>query len=163
MGYKSKLPGRNNKRLMEQNNAITWDQVYRKYGSMMYGLILTMAGDENLAAKILQESFLGLKNKKIVSRNHTLLCQNLLRCAYTTTLQHLAAKRLAPSTTQPFGENYPLINLLYFDLVSVKDAALKLNRTEQDIFLGIRLEFKQFRTDVRIKTGFYKRTVTPSF
>jgi len=45
-----------------------------------------------------------------------------------------------------------LLNLLYFDLVSLKEAASKMDRTEQDILLGLRMEFNLLRNQNRGKT-----------
>lgn len=131
--------------LPQHNNEIVWEQVYQKYAPMIYGIILNLTGHQRIASEIFKEAFLDLKRKRIFSRAHIALCQTLLRHAYKLTMKYLDLKGMKPINVRPFHGNFKMLNLLYFDLISTKDAAVKLNISEQEVLVKLRMEFNQLR------------------
>ncbi|MDZ4708119.1 MAG: hypothetical protein SH818_06910 [Saprospiraceae bacterium] len=127
------------------HNSIVWEQVYQKYAPLIYGIILNMTGDKRIASEIFKDAFVGLKRKKILSRNHITLCQTLLRHAHKLTLKYLQLRGRVQANSSPFHSKFRLLNLLYCELISAKEVAQKLNMTEQEILLNLRMEFNQLR------------------
>ena len=118
-----------------------WAHFYDKYAPLMYGTILNMTGDETLAEAIFEVAFLELKERKILSPPHTDLRHSLLRYTYKITLKNLKARGLK---AHPLNAHYPLINLFYFEQVTLKEAAATLDLTEIDVLKKLRTEFYHF-------------------
>lgn len=133
----------------EHNNEIVWEQVYQKYAPLIFGIILNMTGEKRIAIEIFKEAFNALKRKRIFSRAHISLCQTLLRHAYKLTLKYLELKKRTPVHSHPFNQKFRLLNLLFYELISTKEAAQKLKMTEQELLLHLRKEFNQLRRQAR--------------
>jgi hypothetical protein len=129
----------------ENHNDIVWEQVYQKYAPLIYAIILNMTVDKLIAADIFKGAFYGLKRRRILSRTPVALCQALLRHAYKLTLKYLEMRGMTAINSSPFHSQFKLLNMLYFDLVPIKEAAQKLNMTEQELLRGLRMEFIKFR------------------
>lgn len=125
-----------------QNKESDWACFYDKYAPIMYGTILKMTGEEALAEEIMEEVFLDLYRKKIISPYHTALCMSLLRHTFQLTLKYLENKGLR--AYQPFNDDYPLINLFYFQQGTLKEAAMKTETTEKEVLTNLREEFNHF-------------------
>jgi len=131
--------------LPHHDNLIVWEQVYQKYAPLIYGIILNMTGDKRIASEIFKDAFVDLKRKRILSRNHITLCQTLLRYAHKLTLKYLQLRGRVPANPSPFQSKFRLLNMLYCELISTKEAAQKLNMSEQEVLLHLRMEFNQLR------------------
>ncbi|MDZ4845838.1 MAG: hypothetical protein SH857_09840 [Chitinophagales bacterium] len=128
--------------MLVQNKESVWEIVHDKYAPMMYGVILNMTGDDKIAEEIFKETFRELKERRMLSRIYTALCHCLLRHTYRLTLKHLKARKLKPVSYKPLNGSYPLINLLCFELVSLKEAALKSGIPERDVPKKLRAEYR---------------------
>lgn len=142
--------------LPEHHNEIVWEQVYQKYAPLIFGVILNMTGEKRIAVEIFKEAFMDLKRKRIFSRADIALCQSLLRQAYKLTLKYLELRGRSPHQDSPFHSRFRLLNLLYFDLVSTREAAQKLNMDEQDILVQLRMEIQQLRKQAREYPAYLK-------
>lgn len=131
--------------LPEHHNEIVWEQVYQKYAPLIYGIILNMTRDKRIAADIFKEAFYGLKRRRILSRTPIALCQALLRHACKLTLKYLEIRGRTAVNCSPFPGQFKILNLLYYDLLPTKEAAQKLNMTEQEVLRSLRMEFVKFR------------------
>lgn len=129
----------------DHHNEIVWEQVYQKYAPLIYGIIVNMTRDKRIAAEIFKDAFYNLKRRRILSRTPIALCQTLLRHAYKLALKYLEMKGRTAVNTSPFHSQFRVLNLLYFDLMPTKEAAQKLNMTEQEILRSLRMEFLKFR------------------
>ena len=125
-----------------QHNESGWSYIYDKYAPIMYGTILKMTGDEDIVEDILEEVFVELYTKKLLAPDHTALCHSLLRHTFKSTIKHLEAK--GKKVQQTFNEHYPIINLFYFEQVTVKEAAKKSGLPEQEVLQSLRTEFNHF-------------------
>jgi DNA-directed RNA polymerase specialized sigma24 family protein len=127
-----------------QKEGSSWAHFYDKYAPLMYGTILNMSGDKAIAEKILEEAFLELKDKEIPTSPCNDIRHWLLRHTYKLTLKHLKIRGLK---AQPFNENYPVINLFYFEEITLDEVATKLEITQQEVLKKLRAEFNHFRND----------------
>ncbi len=119
---------------------------YRKYSTIIYGIILQLAGNKTRAGRILKEVFFELTRKHEAREgNKPLPCNLIFKQIHNYTVQYLHQRGLKPVSTKPFGENFPLLQLLYFDYNTIDDVAIRLNQPKQDILQGLRHEFKLFR------------------
>ena len=128
-----------------QNTGHEWGHLYDKYAPLMYGIILNITNDKRIAEKILKKAFLELTKRKILSEVHLVLPMDILRHTYEITLkqmQSIGRKLLNP---QPFNGNYPLTNLFYFGLTTVREAAIKFGLTEAEVQQRLREELNQIR------------------
>lgn len=138
------LYNRNNTELISlpiEKKESAWAHLYDKYAPLMYGTILNMTGDETLAEVLFEVAFLELKERKILSPPHTDMRHSLLRYTYKITLKNLKARGLK---ARPLNAHYPLINLFYFEQMTLKEAATTLDTTEIDVLKKLRTEFNHF-------------------
>jgi DNA-directed RNA polymerase specialized sigma24 family protein len=119
-----------------------WGDVYDKYAPIMYGTILKMTGDTAMSEDILEEVFVDLYRKKMLSPEHTAPCLSLLRHTFKLTLTHLEEHGL--KTKEQFNEHYPLINLFYFKHATVKDVANKFEKSDREVLEKLKEEFNHF-------------------
>lgn len=122
------------------------EQWYHKYYPIIYGIILQLAGNKTRAGRILKEVIVELTRKQEAREgNQPLLSKLIFNQAYNYTVQYLQRRGMKPVSTKPFGANFPLLHLLYFDYNTIDDVANRLNQPKQDILQGLRHEFKLFR------------------
>jgi hypothetical protein len=127
--------------MLVENKKSAWAHLYDKYAPLMYGTILKMTGDETLAEAIFEIAFVELKERKILSPPHVDIRHSLLRYTYKITLKNLKVRGLK---AHPLNAHYPLINLFYFEQISLKEAATKLDITELAVLKQLRAEFNHF-------------------
>ncbi|MEP7322916.1 MAG: hypothetical protein ABI761_13405 [Saprospiraceae bacterium] len=122
-----------------------WTAQYDLYSPLIYSIIYKMSGNVSISENILQKTF-QVSNKELTnSARSGVVCRNLLRNAYTLTLDYLSSSGLKPITIKPLGEKIPLVNLLYFELDSLKEAEERLHMSMQEVLLKLRYEFTIFR------------------
>lgn len=119
---------------------------YHKYYPIIYGIILQLAGNKTRAGRILKELIVELTRKQEAREgNQPVFGKLIFNQTYNYTVQYLHRRGMRPVSTKPFGENFPLLHLLYFDYNTIDDVANRLNQPKQDILQGLRYEFKLFR------------------
>lgn len=123
-----------------------WASRYDQYSPLIYSVIYKMSGNVTITEDILQKTFQVSDNEITNTARSVVLCRNLLRNAYTLTLDYLSSLGLKPITIKPLGEKMPLVNLLYFELDSLKDAEERLNLSMQEVLVKLRDEFNIFRS-----------------
>ena len=124
------------------NRSSSWEYIYDKFAPMMYGTIVKISGDRELSEAIFAEAFIDLKKNNMFSRiHHSSLYQCLLLYTYKTTVKYLEARGLRPIL---FDEYYPFINMFYLEGLSLKEAAIKLELTEDEVLKRLRVERNQF-------------------
>ena len=111
----------------------------------MYGTILKLTEDEAIAAELLEQAFLDLKRKDILSSISTTICHKILKHTYELTVNHLKAIGLAPPRTISTDDNHTHINMFYFEGTTLKDAANSTNLTEQEVKKKLRAEVNYLR------------------
>ena len=131
--------------LFAQNNPSVWEHVYDNYAPLMYGTILKLTEDEEIAGELLEQAFLDLKRKNILSRISTTICHKILRHTYKLTVNHLKSLGLAPSKTPSSVKNNKYIDLFYFEETTLRDAAKSTNLTEQEVRKNLRAEVNHLR------------------
>jgi hypothetical protein len=127
-------------KIVEKKQA-NWGHLYDEYAPMMYGIILKMADNEIIAEEIFENVFLELTERKILSPHHTPIRYCVLRHTYKLTFKYL--KELGV-TVKPYHDNYPLINLFYFEQITLEEAATKSDTPAQIVLKNLRAEFKHF-------------------
>ena len=131
--------------LFAQNDPSVWEHVYDNYAPLMYGTILKLTEDEAIAAELLEQAFLDLKRKDILSSISTTICHKILKHTYELTVNHLKAIGLTPSKTISTDDNHTHINMFYFEGTTLKDAANSTNLTEQEVKKKLRAEVNYLR------------------
>lgn len=123
-----------------------WTVQYDLYSPLIYSIIYKMSGNVVISENILQKTFQISYKETANSVRSAVVCRNLLRNAYTLTLDYLSSSGLRPITIKPLGEKLPLVNLLYFELNSLKEAEERLNLSVHEVLLKLRNEFALFRS-----------------
>lgn len=123
-----------------------WSHLYDEYAPMMYGTILKMADNETIAEEIFENVFLELKERKILSPHHTPIRYCVLRHTHKLTLKYLKELGIV---AKPYHENYPLINLFYFEQISLEEAAIKSDIPTGIVLKNLRAEFNHFCSNNR--------------
>ena len=132
--------------LFAQNDPSVWEHLYDEYAPLMYGTILKLTEDEAIAAELLEQAFLDLKNKDILSQiTTTTICHKILKHTYKLTVNHLKAIGLAPSKTIYTDGNTAHINMFYLEGTTLKDAVNSTNLTEQEVKKKLRAEVNYLR------------------
>jgi len=125
---------------------LNWEQWYPKYSPLIYGIILKLTGNKTRAGKILKEVIMELTRRHEVREgDHLVLCKLVFQQTYNYTLKHLHHRGMKPVSTKPFGENFPLLHLLYFDFKTIDELAGRQNKTKQEVLQDLRHEFKLLR------------------
>lgn len=125
-----------------QHNTSEWAHIYDTYSPMMYGTILKMTHDARMADIILEEVFIELHKKEILVPHHTPLNHVLLRHTFKSTIKHLETR--GQNIHESFNAHYRLINKFYFEQTTLKEVALELDLTEQEVLKNLRAEFNHF-------------------
>ena len=131
--------------MFAQHDPSVWEHVYDNYAPLMYGTILKLTEDEAIAADLLEQAFLDLKRKNILSRISTTICHKILRHTYKLTINHLKSIGLAPARTLSTDDNHTHINMFYFEGATLKDAAKSTDLTEQEVRKNLRAEVNYLR------------------
>ncbi|MEO5581581.1 MAG: hypothetical protein ABIR66_02730 [Saprospiraceae bacterium] len=121
-----------------------WSAQYDIYSPLIYSIIYKMTGNVTITENILQKTFQISDDQLTTTARSTVLCRNLLRNAYNLTLDYLSSSGLVPLTIKPLGEKIPLVNLLYFELDSLKEAEERLHLSMQEVLVKLRYEFNIF-------------------
>ena len=131
--------------MFDKNDPLVWEHVYDNFAPLMYGTILNLTGDEAIAGELLEQAFLDLKKKNILTQISTTICHKILRHTYKLTVNHLKSLGLAPSKTQSLIDNNAHINMFYFEETTLRDAAKSTNLTEQEVRKNLRAEVNHLR------------------
>lgn len=127
--------------MFAQNDPSVWEHIYDNYAPLMYGIILKLTKDETVAGELLEQAFLDLKRKNILTRISTTICHKILRHTYQLTLNHLKKLGLTPTP----ADNNMHIDMFYFECATLKDASHSTNLTEQEIRKNLRAEVNYLR------------------
>ena len=86
--------------LIRENNLKGWEQLYDKYGSVIYGVICSFTSEKNLAEEILIKLFCCLKEEKTILKINFSLCVCLLTFTYYYTRQELKIRGINATESQ---------------------------------------------------------------
>ena len=92
--------------LIAQNNDSGWSHLYDKYAPIMYGVILKVTDNDNIANEILIRAFILLKQQNKFSAFTNNLCVSLIKHTYDTAVHILKHRQIAVK------DNYTLLQLL---------------------------------------------------
>ena len=133
---------------VSQNKTTLWHSIYDEHAASIYGLICYLTTNTRLAEDIFQQVFLQLKDveEQIVSKTIGELCPFLLRHTYKSTIEQLTKRNINPVTDNPFTE-MELIHLLCTRGMSLKEVAVVINTTEEDLRKKLRSVFLAIRKE----------------
>lgn len=117
--------------MLAENNLKSWENLYDKYAPVMYAVICNLTDNKAVAAEILTEAFMQVKQKQILLKINISPCIYLLRHTYNYANQHLKQSGINLKAANP-KEETKLIQLLRTQCSSLKDAAFILNITEDE-------------------------------
>ena len=130
--------------MLNKNDANAWVHLYDKYAAAMYSIVWHFTDNNEVANKIFTEAFLQLKEKNILSKVPYALCPFLLRYMHNYASQYLNKWGINPIQSSKAVDSQ-LIHLLCTQCNSIKDAASKLNITEDVAIKNLRREFLVLR------------------
>ena len=130
--------------MFNKNDANAWVYLYDKYAAAMYSIVWHFTDNNEVANKIFTEAFLQLKEKNILSKVGYALCPFLLRYMHNFASQYLKKSGINPLQSSKAVDSQ-LIHLLCTQCNSIKDAASKLNITEDVALKNLRREFLVLR------------------
>lgn len=126
------------------------DHWYTKYSHMMYGIILQLTGNRIRAGRILKEVIMDLsRSQQLRLVDHLSMCKMVFQHSYQYTLNYLGSRGIKTAGRQPFGDEFQLLYLFYFEAVTVDDVAARLNKDKQEVLKDLRHELKMLQ-DVKI-------------
>ena len=82
--------------LLQTCNPFGWEQLYDKYAPVIYGSILKIITDKEMANQIFEECFISLKKTDIISQTKKSLPLFLLQHTYSFTVNYLKNKGIVP-------------------------------------------------------------------
>lgn len=130
--------------LIAENKMEAWKHLYDKYSAAMFGIIYNLTSDRKLAEEIFKETFIQLKERKILSKNTHALCSCLLKHTHTFAQQQLNDRGISLSYNHT--EKTSLIEILCSQYISIKQLASNFNLTEAEIKKNLRAEFLALRS-----------------
>jgi len=130
--------------LIRENNLSGWEQLYDKYGPVMYGIISTHTSDKTLAEEILIKLFLRLKQKEFILKLSFSLCVYLVRYTYINTKEELKIRGINSSET-PIRAN-SILETLCSQSITTKQVAANLKISEQQVIQNLHKEFLSLRS-----------------
>lgn len=148
--------------MLEENNPLVWEVVYDKYAVAIYGMVCNLIDDLDVAEKILTSIFVKLKENHLLAGIKFGLCANLLRITYSHTIKQLKLYGFQPKTIQSV-EEVKIIRLLCTHCTSIKDVALILNQSEEEVKNRLRSEFLNFRNATTNNENLTKQPVVINF
>ena len=148
--------------MMEENNSLAWEALYDRYAAAMYGMICSLSNDLEMAEKILIDVFVKLKENQLLASIKIGLCANLLRFTYAHTIKQLGQSGLAPNAINSI-EEVNIIRLLCTHCCNLKEVALILNQSEEELRKKLRAEFLNVRNATTYKNNSTKQPTIISF
>lgn len=130
--------------LIRENNLKGWEQLYDKYGSLMYGTICTHTIDNNLIDEIFIKLFIRLKQDEILLKIKFALCACLLRYTYLNTKQELKIRGIN-STEFPISANC-ILHTFCSQSITPKKIAADLKISDQEVRQNLHKEFLSLRS-----------------
>ena len=130
--------------MLNKKDANAWVHLYDKYAAAMYSIVWHFTDNNEVANKIFTEAFLQLKEKNTLSKVEYALCPFLLRYMHNFASQYLKKSGINPLQTSKAVDSQ-LIHLLCTQCNSIKDAASKLNITEEAAIKNLQREFLVLR------------------
>ncbi len=131
--------------LFAKNDPSVWEHIYDNYAPMMYGTILKLTQNEILAEELLEQAFLDLKRRNILSQVSNKICHKILRYTYNLTVSHLKTLGYSQAEMQTSHNNNTYLNLFLFKGTTLKGAADSTNLTEQEVKKNLRSEVNHLR------------------
>lgn len=86
---------------LQTSNQSGWHQLYDKYAPIIYGSIVKIIPDKEMANQIFQECFINLKKTDILTQTKKSLPLFLLQHTYRFTIYYLKMKGLSPVEGTP--------------------------------------------------------------
>jgi len=125
--------------LITEPRQLTIAEVEDKYSDIMYGLILSICKDTQLANDIITELFLEMHEQKVMKKNGYPLLISLLRYTYRRTVSYMCSNGEVINEDALVGGR--LIHLFTTRCTSYKQAANLLNISEAEVKERLHLEF----------------------
>lgn len=126
------------------NKPTAWAELYDTYAPMMYGLMLNITGNEEMAGNLLQQAFVDLKNRELLLRIQASLCVSLAKHCCNLTLKYLKIQGLSPQG-EILDRQYKLIHFFYFEDLTLTEIAVQLAMPEFQVIKNLQAEFKEMR------------------
>lgn len=82
--------------LLETCNPFGWELLYDKYAPVIYGFILNIITDKDMANEVFEECFISLKKTDIFTQAKKSLPLYLLQHTYSFTVYYLKNKSIVP-------------------------------------------------------------------
>lgn len=130
--------------LIVDNDVKAWEYLYDKYAAAMYSITLHFTDNKEIANKIFSQAFLQLKEKNMLLKIRYALCSFLLRYTHNYASQYLKRWGIS-AVNNSKAVNSQLIHLLCTQCNSIKEAAFKLNITEETAIKNLQREFLVLR------------------
>lgn len=129
-------------KMIEKGDPAGLELIYDKYASKIYGVVLDIVPDRTIADEILMEIFLRLKDSALYLSTRETLWIALLMHSYFIANSYIIKNGLSSQKAKNARyEIYPLLQLLFYECLSLKEAAHKLGIAESAAQKGIHNEF----------------------
>jgi len=125
--------------MLVENIREAWEYVYEKYSGIMYGIIYNLTEDRTLAEEIFIETFVQLKEKKILLNINYEIRPCILR--YTNTFARHQLKDRGIAFMENHIEKKSFINILSSQYITLNELAVKVNLTDREVKKKIRVEY----------------------
>ena len=130
--------------LIRENNLKGWEQLYDKYGSLMYGTICTHTTDNNLIEEIFIKLFIRLKQEEILLKIKFALCACLLRYTYLNTRQELKIRGI--NSTESRVRANCVLHTFCSQSITPKKIVANLKISDQEVRQNLHKEFLSLRS-----------------
>jgi len=134
--------------LLKEDRCLGWHPLYEKYSGMMYGSIMRLTDDKNLADKILTIIFLRIAKNGFALKDKELLYLKLLQFTCSIT-KEILAKQVMSGTPARAVSKFPLLDSIVFEAVSFEDAFTEQLLTAEECRKKLHLEVTQMRLQMK--------------
>ncbi|MBC7689235.1 MAG: hypothetical protein H7211_13770 [Aquabacterium sp.] len=134
--------------LLKEDRCLGWHPLYEKYSGMMYGSIMRLTDDKNLADKILTIIFLRIAKNGFALKDKELLYLKLLQFTCSITKEILAKQVMNGTPARPPAK-FPLLDSIVFEAISFEDAFTEQLLTAEECRKKLHLEVTQMRLQMK--------------
>lgn len=130
--------------LIRENNLKGWEQLYDKYGPVMYGIICAHTSDKGLAEEIFIKLFISLKQEEIPLKFNLALRICLLRYTHLNTTQGLKIRGI--NSTEPRIRTNSILHTFCSQSITTKQVAANFKISEQEVTQNLHKDFLTLRS-----------------
>lgn len=125
----------------------SYESLYEKYASLIYGNVCQVVEDTNTADKIFLELFPAIIKHKIIESGKPLNIAILLRFIYSFTTEIRRKNELVLNLSE---EKIPLMRLACRDCFSLQQVAHRMGIAEKDVAKTLYVEFAALKNEIAI-------------